>query len=582
MKLTVNCETRELSVVIEAAIFSTLTMPRLPFTLVALYVSLISMWLTIFRSAVTPSSFSGSISQYKLSPSVSPSPSVSIPPTALLGASGSLADRFRNSDGVEQLSHNAGPPKLDGAVGFEPFTIAVRNVSTRNLDCAKAAIARSARSEAASGCAAMSAMAAKCSGGSRFKSQMIRSISPTDCWICSPWRRSDSSGVTTSDASWTVWAATLISEGWINWHGWVVEMAFGSSSGSCGSSSFSLDGAAGSSLDGAGGSSGGESRRFSGVSSNAGGGGGGGTAGKGFCWTFFKWFAFSAASVIFRIQLEVEKFKKAVRWRPTNSNLHLALLLAWRCHLQHVRVLFVNEEERAVVDGAEPHQQIANLRNGIDRRVVTMRSRVRVLLQPILVVLLLQQHNHVVEEKHTQLDRSLLDGQQPVVDELVVGQVEVLEFDRRFLLVRRLIELSLDRTEPEKFENCGGWNGTNGAQLTLQLSAPPGWRNRESPSKRPTRVWSHQRQFLHCTCAIAQAAADTLLISAAPPAASPSAVADGRLCVTRLWSARAEGSRLSYDAPSAPPGRSVGEHRTARRVPSASLQMDRRTETGFD
>lgn len=97
----------------------------------------------------------------------------------------------------------------------------------------------------------------------------------------------------------------LISDGWMSWHGCVVETAFGSScGGSGGSSSFSSAGGSGSSCVGAAGSSGGASKRFSGVSSRAWGGGCGGTAGRGFDWTFFNLFALSAASVIFSIQLE--------------------------------------------------------------------------------------------------------------------------------------------------------------------------------------------------------------------------------------------------------------------------------------
>lgn len=272
------------------------------------------------------SSFSGSISQYKLS---STSPSVSIPPTAPVGAIGALADRLLNSVASgAQLSQNAGTPKFDGAGVLTPFIIAVRTASTRNFDCANAAMAKSAKSDGASGCAAMSATTAKCSGGTRFKSQIILSISLTDCWMTSPYRRSDSSGVMTSDASWTVWAATLISDGWINWHGWISWVALGSSSGSSTGSSFSSlsGGGVGSSAAGAGGSSGGEFSKFSGVSSSAGGGGGGGIAGNGFCWTFFKWFAFSAASVILRIQLKSTN----CNWVSTHTlikhlNLHFTL-----------------------------------------------------------------------------------------------------------------------------------------------------------------------------------------------------------------------------------------------------------------
>lgn len=77
-----------------------------------------------------------------------------------------------------------------------------------------------------------------------------------------------------------------------------------------------------------------------------------------------------------------------------------------------------------------------------------MRSRVRELLQKVLLVCLLQQHDHVVKKKNAQLNRTLLDAQVALVDKLVVGEVDVLELVGRFLLIRRLVELPLDRAEP--------------------------------------------------------------------------------------------------------------------------------------
>jgi hypothetical protein len=58
------------------------------------------------------------------------------------------------------------------------------------------------------------------------------------------------------------------------------------------------------------------------------------------------------------------------------------------------------------------------------------------LLQQILVVLFLQQHDHVVKKQDPKLDGALLDGQQAIVNELVVCQIDVFELVGRFFVVR--------------------------------------------------------------------------------------------------------------------------------------------------
>lgn len=70
-------------------------------------------------------------------------------------------------------------------------------------------------------------------------------------------------------------------------------------------------------------------------------------------------------------------------------------MLGWRSHVQHVRVLLVNEEEGTIVNSAQPYQQITNLCDWIDGRVVTVCRWIRELFQQIFVVLFLKQHDHI-------------------------------------------------------------------------------------------------------------------------------------------------------------------------------------------
>lgn len=114
-------------------------------------------------------------------------------------------------------------------------------------------------------------------------------------------------------------------------------------------------------------------------------------------------------------------------------------MFAGSCHLQHMRIFFIDEEKGTIVDCTQTNQQIADFRDRIHWRVVTVCRRISKLLQQIFVVLLLQQHNHVVEEKNAKLDCAFFDGQQPVMDELVVCEVDVLELVGRFFLVRRFV-----------------------------------------------------------------------------------------------------------------------------------------------
>lgn len=78
-------------------------------------------------------------------------------------------------------------------------------------------------------------------------------------------------------------------------------------------------------------------------------------------------------------------------------NSHFTLVLAWRRHVQHVRVLFVDEEESAIVDSAQSDQQVTNLCDWIDRCIVTVRGWIGKLLEEIFVILFLKQHDHVFE-----------------------------------------------------------------------------------------------------------------------------------------------------------------------------------------
>lgn len=100
-----------------------------------------------------------------------------------------------------------------------------------------------------------------------------------------------------------------------------------------------------------------------------------------------------------------------------------------------MRIFFVDQEERSIIHRTQSHKQIANLRDGIHGRVVAMRCRIGELLQQILIILLLQQHNHVLEKQNTKLNGALSDRQQAVVSELVVGQVDVLKLVWRFFVI---------------------------------------------------------------------------------------------------------------------------------------------------
>jgi len=110
-----------------------------------------------------------------------------------------------------------------------------------------------------------------------------------------------------------------------------------------------------------------------------------------------------------------------------------------------VRLLVVNQEERSLIDGIEPHENASDLCDGLHGVTV---ADAREMLQQVLVdIRLLQQHNHVLKQQDMKLYRSLLDRQQAIVDEAEVCEVDGLELGRAVLVVAGTVEALLNRAQ---------------------------------------------------------------------------------------------------------------------------------------